>query len=68
MTTFESEFNVKDQVHIDGKCNLDDVVATVCAVLFRTERPLIEISWVSNGVHTHWIEPWRLTLVSDGDA
>jgi hypothetical protein len=68
MTTFESKFSIEDKVYIDGRCGHGEVVATVCAVLFRTERPLVEVSWVSNGIHTHWIEPWRLTLVPHGDA
>jgi hypothetical protein len=60
---FESPFDIRDRVIIDG---CDRLIATVTAVLWRTHNPLIEVSWIDGPSRTAWIEPWRLELAGDG--
>jgi hypothetical protein len=58
MVTYESLFAIQDKVYIDGDQSL---VVTVTAVVWRNEKPSIEVSWISDQAKTAWIEPWRLT-------
>lgn len=57
--TYHSNFALGDRVFADG---CPDLVMVVTAIQWRTERELVECSWMSGGAHTAWIEPWRLTL------
>lgn len=60
LATFASRFQVGDKVRIDE----GDMVAVVCAHLFRGGAVTLECSWFANGVYyLAWIEEWRLSLV-----
>jgi hypothetical protein len=54
---FESPFGIGERVIVDG---CEQLVASVTAVLWRNENPLIEISWIDGQARTAWIEPWRI--------
>lgn len=55
---FQSRFRAREKVTI-GKGS--DLVATVCAHLWRAGQCSCEVSWVHQGaLHTQWVEEWRL--------
>lgn len=58
MHTFESPFAIRDKVYIDGD---ESLVGYVTAVVWREEKPVVEVSWVSDCAKTAWFEIWRLT-------
>lgn len=60
MAKFESPLNIGDRVVVD---NCAQLVMTVTAFLWRTENPLVEISWIDGASRTAWIEPWRIKPV-----
>lgn len=61
--TFASRFAPRDKVTIDGCA---DLIVTVTAILWRSENPLVECSWVAGSAQTAWVEEWRLEPVVEG--
>jgi hypothetical protein len=59
VSTFTAPFSIRDKVIIDGCPTL---IGWVTAVLWREERPLIEVSWVDGQARTAWFEIWRLEI------
>jgi hypothetical protein len=57
----ETQFNIKDQVLIDGDKTL---IAVITAIQWRSEQQInYECSWFANGkIEYAVIEGWRLTL------
>jgi hypothetical protein len=57
---FESAFDFRDRVTIDGDGSL---IATVTGFFFREGMLLVECCWLANGDSRQAnIEEWRLTL------
>lgn len=61
----QSAIAIADRVHIDGD---ESVVAVVTALLFRTDRCEVEISWMNQGVmQVCWVPSWRVKRVEEDE-
>lgn len=62
-TAYRSPVSLGDRVLIDG---CDSIVATVTAILWRTENPQAEIAYFNNGAQvTAGVADWRLTAAPE---